>query len=103
MYTVGTVQKDRFKFTMSLEAIAEVKNDVKGGFYIEQRTGYTPVIYFSDKLATADEFVKYLDLNKLTEDQLGQMLEIMKKDGVLNSIHVYFDEFNQNVRLSYFD
>lgn len=103
MYFVGKIEGDRFVFTKFVETIMESDSNVDGGFKIEQEPGYLPVVKYSDELKADDEFVTYLDLNKLSEEQFAKFYATMDDCAENPKVVVFFDEQDQyGNRLTYF-
>ena len=103
MYFVGKVEGCRFVFTKFIEPSLESAENVDGGFKIEQKPGYLPVVYYNENLKADDEFMTYMDLNKLSEEQFEKFLGAMDDCSESPKVTVFFDEFDQyGNRLSFY-
>lgn len=103
MYFVGKVEGCRFVFTKFIEPSLKSAENVDGGFKIEQKPGYLPVVYYNENLKADDEFMTNMDLNKLSEEQFEKFLGAMDDCSESPKVTVFFDEFDQyGNRLSFY-
>lgn len=103
MYFVGKIEGSRFVFTKFIEPLLETADNVNGGFKIEHESGSLPSVYYSEELKADDEFLTYMDLNRLSEEQFGKFLGAMNDCSDTPRVVVFFDEQDQyGDRLSYY-